>query len=214
MKRHRCRLRTSSRFHPPREPLCSSASLGRTPHEAMLSGAVCVLAVAMIALAPFYISWSLAASRKTTATGIGFLWALCLAYSMTSALGFAAQNREGVAVARQVTQDAYEDIRRELLDLEARRKNAKAKEHARLDARVDDARRRLAAARNDRPAPVDAQSAFLSSLSFGALEAQNVRLALFALMVEACATFGLFAALSHAHRPPPASEQRWTPSLR
>src|ERR1700716_3059515 len=71
------------------------ASLGRSPREAMLYGAVGVLAVAMNALAPFYISWSLTAARKTTAAAIGNLWALCLTYSTTSALGFAAQNREG-----------------------------------------------------------------------------------------------------------------------
>ena len=52
------------------------ASLGRTPWEASLYGAVGVLAVAMNALAPFYISWSLAASRRATAVSIGLLWAL------------------------------------------------------------------------------------------------------------------------------------------
>ena len=72
------------------------ASLGRTPWEAQLYGAVGVLAVAMNALAPFYISWSLTAKRRTTAAGIALIWALCLIYSTSSALGFAAQNREGI----------------------------------------------------------------------------------------------------------------------
>jgi hypothetical protein len=72
------------------------ASLGRTPWEAQLYGAVGVLAVAMNALAPFYISWSLTAKRRTTAVSIMLLWALCLTYSTSSALGFAAQNRDGV----------------------------------------------------------------------------------------------------------------------
>src|SRR5262249_37125092 len=158
------------------------------------------LAVAMNALAPFYISWSLAAKRRITAAGIGLLWALCLAYSTTSALGFAAQNRESVAVARQITQDAYEDIRRDLLDLEARRKNASKKDRAGWDSKIDDARARLTAVRNQKPSPVDAQSQFLSALTSGRLDAQHVRMALvalFALMVEVCATRGLFAALSH-----------------
>src|SRR5947209_1545365 len=106
------------------------AGLGRTQWEATLYGAVGVLAVAMNALAPFYISWSLQASRKTTAAGIAALWALCLIYSTTSALGFAAQNREGVTVSRQVTHDAYDDTRRELLDLETRRQDAKAQDRA------------------------------------------------------------------------------------
>jgi hypothetical protein len=194
------------------------ASLGRTPWEATLYGAVGVLAVAMNALAPFYISWSLAASRRTTAASIGALWLLCLAYSTTSALGFAAQNREGIALSRQITHDAYEDTRRELLDLEARRrKDAKAKDRARLDAKVDDARRRLDVLRKDRPAPADAQSAFLSALSFGIVEPRHVRMvltALFALMVELGATLGLFAALSHKTPSPNlAADKRWTPIL-
>src|SRR5262245_23131563 len=133
-------------------------SLGRTSHEAMLYGIVGVLAVTMNALAPFYISWSLAAKRRITAAGVLLLWALCLAYSTTSALGFAAQNRESVAVSRQITHDAYEDIRRELLDLESRRKSASKKERPRWDSKIDDARARLAHAREQKPSPVDAQS--------------------------------------------------------
>ena len=61
-------------------------SLGRTRPEGMLIGIVGVFAVAMNALAPFFISWSLAASRKTTAASIIGLWSLCLMYSTTSAL--------------------------------------------------------------------------------------------------------------------------------
>jgi hypothetical protein len=203
------------------------ASLGRTPWEAYLYGAVGVLAVAMNALAPFYISWSLAAKRRTTAASIILLWALCLIYSTSSALGFAAQNREGTAVAQQISHDAYEDTRRELLDLQARRKDLNGRQRVRLDGKIDDARKRLAAARNTNPAPADAQSEFLSVLSRGIVDARQVRVALvalFAVMVEVCATLGLFAALSHSHdkpRPPAAPAEprpearapatRWTP---
>jgi hypothetical protein len=201
------------------------ASLGRSPWEATLYGTVGVLAVAMNALAPFYISWSLTAARRTTAAGVGVLWFLCLTYSLTSALGFGAQNREGVAVTRQVTQDAYEDTRRELMELELRRNDAKPKDRIRLDAKVDDTRRRLAALRSEKPAPADAQSQFLSSLTFGFVDARNVRVALvalFAVMVEMCATLGLFAALSHSFEKPRTAaaieanmgarpSTRWTP---
>jgi hypothetical protein len=176
------------------------ASLGRSPWEVHLYGAVGVLAVAMNALAPFYISWSLAASRRTTAASIGILWLLCLAYSTTSALGFAAQNREATAVAQQVSRDAYEDTRRELLDLEERRRIAKPKQRAAIEAKIDEVRKRLAALRAGGPAPADAQSAFLSRIILGTLDPQQVRLAmvsLFAVMVEMCATLGHFAALSH-----------------
>ena len=192
------------------------ASLGRTPWEATLYGIVGVFAVAMNALAPFFLSWSLAAARKTTAAGVFFLWALCLTYSTTSALGFAAQNREGVALSRQITHDAYEDTRRELLDLEARRNNAKPKDRGRLDAKIDDARKRLAALRLQKPAPADAQSVFLSALTFGLIQARHVRIALvalFALMIEMCATLGLFAAVSHSFEKFPAPAQRWMPKV-
>jgi hypothetical protein len=192
------------------------ASLGRTVWEAALYGIVGVFAVAMNALAPFFLSWSLAAGRRTASASIVFLWALCLTYSTTSALGFAAQNREGVALSRQVSHDAYEDTRRELLDLEARRKDAKSKNRIRLNVKIDDARKRLAALRLEKPAPADAQSAFLSALSLGLIETRHVRIALvalFALMVEMCSTLGLFVALSHSFEKPPASAVRWQPKV-
>jgi hypothetical protein len=202
------------------------ASLGRSPWEAHLYGAVGVLAVAMNALAPFYISWSLSAKRRITAASVALLWAVCLIYSTTSALGFAAENREGTAFIQQVSHDAYEDTRRELFDLEARRAKARGKAKAWLDSKVDDARKRLAAVRARNPAPADAQSQFLSTLTRGLVEPRQVRVALvalFSLMVELCATLGLFAALSHASerpRPTPATVEpqsktpmptRWTP---
>lgn len=191
------------------------ASLGRSPWEAQLYGAVGVLAVAMNALAPFYLSWSLAAGRVATAAAVALLWLLCRAYSTTSALGFAAQNRESISAARQITHDAYEDTRRELLDLEARRNNAKPKDRPRLDARIDDVRKRLAALRTSGPAPADAQSSFLSNLIAGYLDPPRVRVALtvlFSLMVEMAATLGLFASLSRAPPSPPpapATRSRW-----
>jgi len=189
-------------------------SLGRTRPEGMLIGIVGVFAVAMNALSPFFLSWSLAASRNTTAASIIILWSLCLTYSTTSALGFAAQNREGVAVSRQITSDGYEDTRRELLDLENRRNDARPKDRARLDAKVDDVRRRLTRLRSDAPAPADAQSEFLSALTLGFIEARHVRIALvalFALMVEMGATLGLFAALSHSFEKPAPAVSRWKP---
>jgi hypothetical protein len=203
-----------------------NASLGTTPWEATLYGSASVLPVAWNAFAPFYLSWSIAEARYTKAATIGVIWAICLLYSVTSALGFAAQNRESTSLSRQLTRDAYDDIRRELFDLEARRKDASGKEKTRLDNKIDETRRRLAAARNQHPAPADAQSQFLSALTYGLLEARHVRVALaaiFAVMVELCATLGLFAALSHSferQRPAAAIVQpsidtrvrsRWTP---
>jgi hypothetical protein len=53
-------------------------------------------------------------------------------------------------------------------------------------------------------------------LAFGLIDPRDVRVALvalFALMIEVGATFGLFAALSHSAQPSVAME-RWRPSLR
>jgi hypothetical protein len=199
-------------------------SLGRTPWEGVLYGAVGVLAVALNALAPFYMSWALAAARRTTAAAIALLWTLCLVYSLTSALGFAAQNREGVAVSRQQSQDAYQDARLELRDLEARRAAARPKDRPALDVRIDDVRHRLDQLRADRPQPVDAQSAFMAALSLGLFEPHQIRIALtilFSLMIEVGATIGLFVALSQVSASPPSRPApraeipragQWTPN--
>src|SRR5581483_5078789 len=178
-----------------------------------LYGFVGILAVAMNALAPFFLSWSVTAKRRSTSAAIAILWAVCLLYSTTSALGFAAQNREAVALTREVSREAYDDVRRELLDLEARRQTARPKERAQLESRIDEVRRRLAQLREQPPAIADAQSSFLASLSFGLIEPQRVRkilIALFAFMVELGATLALFVALSHSPTAP-REPARWKP---
>ena len=193
-------------------------SLGRTWAEGLLLGSVGVCAVVTNALCPFFLSWSVRASRWATAASIMLLYILCLIYSVTSAAGFVAQSREGVSASRQVSRDAYDDTRRELLDLENRRKDAKPKDRIQLDAKVDDARRRLKELRGHPPAPADAQSAFLSALTFGLISSRDIRTVLsllFALVVEVGATVGLFAALSHPpEQPPPAGAAgRWRPRI-
>lgn len=180
------------------------ASLGRTPWEAQLYGSVGVLAVAMNALAPFYLSWALTGSRRAAAAGVILLWIVCLSYSLTSALGFAAQNRDDVSSAKALAAEAYQDIRREVLELEERLRGVRPKDRPRLQATIDDARMRLTAARGAGPASADAQSAFLATLANGLLNARQVRVALvtlFAVMIELGATLGLFAALSDPMRP-------------
>ena len=88
--------------------------LGRTRWEGQLYGLVGILAVGMNAVAPFFLSWAHAACRRMVATAVALLWLLCLVYSTTPALGFAAQNREFVAETRGLAREAYEDTRREL----------------------------------------------------------------------------------------------------
>lgn len=191
------------------------ASLGRSAWEAKLYGGVGVLAVAMNALAPFYLSWSVAASRRTTVAAIALMWALCLLYSLTSALGFAAQNREGTGLVQQISRDAYDDTRRELLDLETRRKSARGSDKERLERSIDETRVRLTRLRGQGISPPDAQSAFLASLLLGLFDPHQIRqalAALFAVMVEVCATLCLFAAISPVAEKPSAEplRSRWS----
>lgn len=193
------------------------SSLGHTPLQGLVYGAVGVLAVAMNAFSPFYISWALAASERAKAASIVLLWTLCLVYSTSSALGFAAQNREHVALARAIDRNGYDDTRRELLDLEERRKGkVGAAEQRRIEKRIDETRRKLEGMRSHDAAPADAQSEFLSAIIMGLIPPGKIRVALvalFALMVEVGATLGLFAALTHPPTPKVIipSKAKWTP---
>ena len=81
--------------------------LGRTPLEAKVYGAVSVLAVLCNALCPFFLSWGREAKRHAVAIAAGLLWALCLTYSVTSALGFAAENRTTLTGTRQTVHSDY-----------------------------------------------------------------------------------------------------------
>jgi hypothetical protein len=67
------------------------AALGRTAIEAYIYGAVSVLAVFFNALSPFFLAWGRAAGRPAATAAAACLWLLCLSYSLTSALGFAAE---------------------------------------------------------------------------------------------------------------------------
>jgi hypothetical protein len=50
-----------------------------------------------------------------------------------------------------------------------------------MDKKIEEVRSRLDALRNDKPTPVDAQSTFISVLTFGLIEPGHVRIALVAL---------------------------------
>ncbi len=73
-------------------------SLGRTAIEGWIYGMVGVLAVGSNALCPFLLAWH--AKRSALRGGIVLLWVLCLTYSLTSAIGFAAENRQALTGRR------------------------------------------------------------------------------------------------------------------
>jgi hypothetical protein len=200
------------------------SSLGRTPLEAKVYGAVSVLAVLCNALSPFFLSWGWQGRRYGVAAASALLWSLCLVYCVTSALGFAAENRSATAGARETVQGNYETASRHLLQLESRRAIRPSRD---LDDRIERLRKEVSELRSQGGMrETDPQAELLSRVSFGVLEKRQVRfalVALFALMVEAGAALGLFAALAHiaelpkkepekqVPKPAPAAPARWLP---
>jgi hypothetical protein len=174
--------------------------LGRTPVEAKVYGAVSVLAVLCNALSPFFLAWAREGKRHAVAIAAGILWTLCLTYSMTSALGFAAENRTTLTGARQTIQSDYESASRRLAGLEATRANYQ-RPPKELEDRIDHLRQEMSELRKQGGmTEADPQGQLLSKLTFGAVEKETVRfilVGLFAVMVEAGAALGLFAALAH-----------------
>ncbi|MGI9407415.1 MAG: hypothetical protein ACR2O4_13675 [Hyphomicrobiaceae bacterium] len=90
------------------------SGLGTTAVNSQIFGFASAASDGMKALLPFFIfaafknkSWSQALAGTT-------LWVVCLAFSMTSALGFSAINRKDSAGTRQVQAVAYADLRTEL----------------------------------------------------------------------------------------------------
>jgi hypothetical protein len=174
--------------------------LGRTPVEAKVYGAISVLAVLCNALSPFFLSWAREGKRHAAAVAAGIVWTLCLTYSMTSALGFAAENRTTLTGARQTIQSDYESASRRLAGLEATRATYQ-RPPKELEDRIDHLRQEMSELRKQGGmTEADPQGQLLSKLAFGAVEKDTVRfllVALFAVMVEAGAALGLFAALAH-----------------
>ena len=86
-------------------------SLGRTPLDGQILGAASAAADCMKALVPFFFfaawrnrSWSQAAASAV-------VWAVVTAYSLTSALGYAALSRADTTGARSEQAQNYEDVR-------------------------------------------------------------------------------------------------------
>ncbi len=89
-------------------------SLGKTPFDAHIFGAASIAADGMKALMPFFIFSAWRQRNYPQALGATALWAVCIIYAMTSALGFAALNRSDTSGARTIQHEKYEDLRSEL----------------------------------------------------------------------------------------------------
>jgi hypothetical protein len=201
-------------------------ALGRTPLEATTFGAVSVLAVAFNALSPFFMAASWEARRYLAFAGATVLWLLCLIYCLTSALGFAAENRGDRQAIRESLRADYESVVSRLADLEATRAKYK-RPPGKLDDRIDRLRDEARELRTKGAlVEADPQSRLLSKLGLGLIGENSIRtaiVALFAALVEAGAALGLFLSLrscpSRNERPPapiraapPAAAPRWRPN--
>jgi hypothetical protein len=78
-------------------------SLGKTPFEGQVYGAVSVGADAFKTLLPFLLFWSVRNLRLEVTLAAGLMWVLCAAYAIVSGVGFAASNRSA-SVASHATQ--------------------------------------------------------------------------------------------------------------
>jgi hypothetical protein len=89
-------------------------SLGETEFNAYVLGAASIAADCLKALLPFFIyaawrqrNWSQAISGTA-------LWAVCILYALTSAIGFASTNRNDTTGARAMQAVKFEDVRAQL----------------------------------------------------------------------------------------------------
>jgi hypothetical protein len=89
-------------------------SLGETEFNAYVLGAASIAADCMKALLPFFIFAAFRHRNWSQALGGSALWAVCILYALTSAVGFASQNRSDTTGTRAMQAAKYEDLRAEL----------------------------------------------------------------------------------------------------
>jgi hypothetical protein len=89
-------------------------SLGETQFNAHVLGAASIAADCMKALLPFFIFAAWRNRIWSQALGGSALWAVCILYALTSAIGFASTNRSDTTGARTMQAEKYEDLRTEL----------------------------------------------------------------------------------------------------
>lgn len=97
------------------------SSLGKTAFEGHVLGAASAAADILKALLPFFIAWSWQAGRYVPALAGSGAFAFIAAFSLLSAIGFAADNRGVLIDARDRMAAEYNRIQRTLADAEARR---------------------------------------------------------------------------------------------
>lgn len=183
---------------------------GRTTIEAWVYGLVGVLAVFCNGLCPFFLAWH--TKRQVLQAGIVLLWVVCLSYSLSSAIGFAAENREGRIGPREAQRANYELTLASLADLEAQRGRSKKKWRydKRIEALREEVKKQRAAGTSQ---TADPQGQVLAALMF--VGTDGVRLVLniiFGVLVEVGAALVLYASV--AREPVKVKAALWRPQKR
>jgi len=89
-------------------------NLGRNPLDGQLFGAASAAADCMKALVPFFFFAAWRNRMWSQAAASALVWAVVTGYSLTSALGYAAQTRDDTAGARLTQSQQYQDARADM----------------------------------------------------------------------------------------------------
>ena len=88
--------------------------LGKTEFDSQIYGTASAAADGLKALLPFFIFAAFRNKTWSQTAAASILWVVCLSYSLTSSLGFAALNRTDTMGARAAQAEAYQDLRADL----------------------------------------------------------------------------------------------------
>ena len=176
-------------------------SLAKSPLLSIVYGSVGVLATAANAVIPLRMLQAWEVRRVPVLIAGGLFLPLCIAFSLTSAMGFAASVRDKASAERAALSQNYKTTLVMLKELEAKPRTAKTRQ------RIDALRLEVKSYR-DRGALVqdDPQSAALAI--FGISDGRYVLTLLFALLIEVGSALGLFFALADVKKKEPA---QWKP---
>ncbi len=178
-------------------------SLGRTFYLALVYGSVGVLATLANAVVPLRMLQAWDARRLSVLVAGSVLLPLCIAFSLASAMGFAATMRDKGTADQAALSANYKTTLAQLKDAEAKSRtppNEKRIEVLRNNVKTY---REQGAMRSDDP-----QSAALEML--GIVDGRYWLTLLFALLVEAGAGLGLFIALADTE-PVSKPAAQWRP---
>lgn len=178
-------------------------SLGRTFYLALVYGSVGVLATLANAVVPLRMLQAWDARRKSVLAAGAVLLPLCIAFSLASAMGFAATMRDKGTADQAALSGNYKTTLAQLADAEA--KSRTPQNEKRIETLRNDIKsyRQKGAMRSDDP-----QSAALEIL--GITDGRYWFTLLFALLVEVGAALGLFIALADTE-PAAKPAAQWRP---